>query len=350
MKKIVSFFFCALIIGCGGSGDDFDDYDESYYEDSSTTGDDTGNSSSDSSNDSSSDSSNDSSSDSSDESETDANDSIALAEGQITRYSVVEGNLTKLVDYNVESELLSYQADTLKHQEIWNQVLKITPESYLSKINEFYVFTGSNSSYELDGTMAYVIPTNDDLTTWGYGLAIDTSYEVDFNVFEDGLNGTIVHEFAHILVLDDTQLNASISQDDCATFFLTEGCSREDSYIYSFYNDYWIDIDENNTEEENYNASPDSYVSEYAAKDITEDMAETFRFYVLVDAPSNSSTISNQKILSYYDNEDFVSLRNSILDNIGTVSSLSQKTNQFSHGFKGCGTHKMIQKKRNSKN
>ena len=338
MKKIVSFFICALIIGCAGSDEDFDYYDESYYEDSSTTGDDTGNSTS------------DSSTDSSDDSETDANDSIALAEGQITRYSVVEGNLTKLVDYNVESELLSYQADTLKHQEIWNQVLKITPESYLSKINEFYIFTGSNSSYELDGTMAYVIPTSDDLSTWGYGLAVDTSYEVDFNVFEDGLNGTIVHEFAHILVLDDTQLNASISQDDCSTFFLNEGCSREDSYIYSFYNDYWIDIDENNTEEENYNANPGSFVSEYAAKDITEDMAETFRFYVLADAPLNSSTISNQKILSYYDNEDFVSLRNSMIDNIGTVSSFSQKTNQFSHGFKGCGTHKMIQKMRNFKN
>jgi len=99
MKKIVSFFICALIIGCAGSDEDFDYYDESYYEDSSTTGDDTGNSTSDSS----TDSSDDSSTDSSDDSETDANDSIALAEGQITRYSVVEGNLTKLVDYNVGS-------------------------------------------------------------------------------------------------------------------------------------------------------------------------------------------------------------------------------------------------------
>ena len=74
----------------------------------------------------------------------DSGNTVAIEEGQITLHSVSENTITKLVDYDVEDALKSYQADTEKHQEIWNQLLKVSPKSYLDKINQFAIFAGEH--------------------------------------------------------------------------------------------------------------------------------------------------------------------------------------------------------------
>jgi len=165
----------------------------------------------------------------------DSNDSDRIEEGQITLYSVSGKTLTKLVDYAVEDGLLEYQQDTAKHEEICEQVVKISPASYVEKMNQLVIYVGDyNDSYSLYGSLAYVLPTSDDLSTWQYAIAIDLAYQVTFGETTSGLNGTIVHELGHILTLDSTQIDSFTSSEECSTYHLEEGCSRKGTYIYSF--------------------------------------------------------------------------------------------------------------------
>ena len=274
----------------------------------------------------------------------DSNDFTAISEGQITLYGVDGNNLSKLVDYNVESELLDYQKATEKHQELWNQIVSITPEFYLNKINQFAIFVGDyDSSMDLYETLAYVSPTSEDLSTWQFGIAIDLSYLETFTAFDEELNGTIIHELGHIVVLDDTQINPFVEAESCTTYHLEEGCTKETSYMYPFYLKFWSKIPVDQNAEDTYAAYPNDFLTDYAATNITEDMAETFRYFVLTDEPVNISLVKHQKISEFYGYENFTELRSFIRENVDSFSLLAAKISPSNSTIR-CGTSRVMPK------
>ncbi|MEK6155085.1 hypothetical protein WIW50_17575 [Flavobacteriaceae bacterium 3-367] len=245
--------------------------------------------------------------------------------GSITLYTVNGDNISKVTDYKVSGKELEFQKDTQKHQEIWELVKKIIPLNHRSKMSRFMIFAG-----EGDGTAGYVYNTSQDLSKWEMGIAIDFAYQGGFNAGGE-LAYTIIHEFGHILTLDNTQVDASISEANCNNFFTGEGCAKTESYINKLYTRFWADIwgeftnlgQSQSAQEAFYNKYQDRFVTGYASTNPGEDIAEVFATFVTRNGGPSGNSIAEQKIQLMYDHPELISLRNYVRDNMASAKGRS---------------------------
>jgi hypothetical protein len=111
------------------------------------------------------------------------------------------------------------------------------------------------------------------------------------------------------------------------------GCSHADSYVDDFYNRFWLDINDEwqkadalqyDTDDYTpyYNAlyafykeHQDQFVDDYSATHPTEDIAESFAYFVFEPKPTGNS-IKEQKIAFFYEYPELVELRASILGSL----------------------------------
>lgn len=274
-------------------------------------------------------------------------DEKAESTDNITLYSVAGNTISIKKSYGIPNNLLRWTTAE-KHQEVWNQVLKIIPEEYLSKISEFLIYAGGyNSKSDVYQTLGYVYPTDNALTKWRFALAIDYAYDVSFTNQNYGLNGTITHEFGHILTLDETQLDPNVASSSCQSYHPGEGCAFEASYINQLYQNYWADIPSDNSAQLNYSNYPERFITYYSATNPAEDIAETYRFYVLDKLPENSEFIYKQKILNLNAHIKLQNLRTFARGNLGSKGVYALRRNLHSQAHKklGCATLKMLHKK-----
>jgi hypothetical protein len=176
---------------------------------------------------------------------------------------------------------------------------------------------------------------------------------------------TLVHEYGHVATLSGNQVAPA---NTCVRLQLAEGCATQGSYIQGFYEKYWkkygavsmvrtVHANHDGTpadQDSQYPADqyndgqqpsptppptspalqepqqqpssepsetrgsgdPNEFVTEYAATNIGEDMAETFAYFVLRPKPSGSA-VKDQKILYYYQFGELVSLRDRMRAAIG---------------------------------
>ena len=126
---------------------------------------------------------------------------------------------------------------------------------------------------------------------------------------------TLVHEFAHILTLNKTQVDAGIvDEDKCKNYFVSEGCTKEDAYLNKFYKRFWenkFDVSAEGSVE-NYDKNPSAFVTEYAATNPGEDIAESFAAFVFGRKNEVQTTVAQNKINYLYEYPEFVKIRKSI--------------------------------------
>ena len=99
-----------------------------------------------------------------------------------------------------------------------------------------------------------------------------TEFEEAFkNYNENGIFGYLLaHEYGHIATLNfETQVDRSISEEDCGDYYLPEGCLRTESVMNTFYNTFY--------KNESKLFEP-RFVTDYAASVPPEDIAESFAF------------------------------------------------------------------------
>ncbi|WP_299548908.1 putative zinc-binding metallopeptidase [Seonamhaeicola sp.] len=236
------------------------------------------------------------------------------SDGDITLYRVEGDNIVKVQDYKVTGQDLVYQQDIEKHQHIWDLTKKVVPPKYRSKMSEFLIFNGEPS-----GTAGFVVETSSDLSKWQMAIAINYSDD------EQELIYTIIHEFAHILTLNNDQVNSGINESSCNNFFTGEGCSKQASYINKLYGQFWADIwgeylkaSDSETGLDNfYNKYERRFVTQYASTNPGEDIAEVFAVFVTRNGGVNGNSIAEQKIQLMYDHPELVSLRDYIRNNLG---------------------------------
>ena len=256
---------------------------------------------------------------------------VSLSEstdGEITLYTVNGSDLIKKQDYSVTGNSLAYQRLTDKHQEIWAMVLQVIPESFRGNLSEFLIFSGEENS-----TAGFVVQTSNDLSKWQMGIAIDFAYQSGFNAGGE-LAYTIIHEFAHILTLNNTQIDASIGASSCSNYFPGEGCANTDSYINQLYSRFWADIwseyqaatDSENAQQEFYDKYKDRFVTQYASTNPGEDIAESFTYFVTLENKPTGNSIADQKVLMMYEYPELIELRNYIRTNLMTTTKSSQRS------------------------
>lgn len=161
-------------------------------------------------------------------------------------------------------------------EELWNSVRSVLPEGALDDFKEFHLFT--DGDYE---TVAYVYWDNTGGTARDWGLAIDPADSQNW----DELVLTVLHEYCHYLTLREGQV--LFETPDTATYCEPGLRSFSNSYLNRFYQEFWGFLSEerrlNPDSGEFYIRHQDDFCSEYASTDPSEDIAECFAFFVVVN-------------------------------------------------------------------
>ncbi len=255
----------------------------------------------------------------------------------LAAFSVAGDQIKEPVLESVPGDLRDEQKDVTLQTEAWDVFTTIIPAQDRQMVVQYNVFTDGVSN-----TLAAVDQRHDDPTKWI--LEIDVA---DLND-KDALLFTLVHEYAHLLTLDASQvipdqqivddpLNLSLQEEKdaaCSTFFTGTGCSYADSYINAFYDRFWVDINDEWKKidmlqygEDDilyfdglytfYRTHQDQFVDDYSTTHPDEDIAESFAYFVFSPKPTGVS-IKEQKISFFYEYPELVQLREHILN--GTCS------------------------------
>lgn len=191
--------------------------------------------------------------------------------------------------------------------EVWDAYFRMTEGQLAGDVvAEFIVGDAPKSD-----TLAYVI-TLDDPDEWALAANLATSEDPEL------LIATLIHEYAHILTLRTDEMDPFTGS--CPTVDLDEGCAAEDSIIAAFEEQFWEPYGIDAPEPWNVDADvawefyldhEEDFVSDYAATNVAEDLAESFMTYVIEDEATGDS-LAAQKLRFFDDYPEYVELREHI--------------------------------------
>lgn len=199
-------------------------------------------------------------------------------------------HLTPLAEpYEVVGDTLvgspSPEAETM-----WARFVELVPREHRATVGRFSLFRGDDKD-------AYVEQLADDVTQWSLALNEDLASRPRL------LDRTLVHELGHLISFHPGQV-PPVATDKawylasrvCPTYMAREGCANVGSYMDEFVAEFWegelldeweqiagIGNDELRMSEIEVFATThnERFVSDYAATNPEEDLAESFVAYVL---------------------------------------------------------------------
>lgn len=219
------------------------------------------------------------------------------------KYQNIEGITPKVLN----------EKENKEYQKIWEKVKYVLPHDGLKDFEQFYICTDGKLN-----ELASVRASNDKGNKWIINI---DSEDVDFPKEKRAFFETILHEYFHYMSLNDKQVTYTENYD-MKNYCEMGMVSKKNSYINDFYNEFWKDIlEDRNANKENlyfYERHKNSFVDDYAATSPSEDIAETFSFFVLDDKPKGN-TIKDKKIKFFYKYKELVELRNQLRDKIKKI-------------------------------
>jgi hypothetical protein len=260
-------------------------------------------------------------------------------------YEIVEGDL-KLKESHVQSQDKEIRDATLfdSNQRLrsWEYIKHIYPIRYLNKINKMIILNDGFGGKMIDLSANSV--DRNDKEKWT--MALDPE---DMNV---NINGTdsvdkdaVIYELGHLISIDSSQVNFdkeliasqgenynklfNQKQNECLTYLVSEGCLKEDSYIFKLYEKFWKgevfdeftriqsieDKEEFNLEIENFEKKyTDQFVTYIAALSPESDFAMLWTFYVY-DYPVEGK-VKEHKIRFISEFPELVKLKEEVLNNL----------------------------------
>ncbi|NOH85850.1 MULTISPECIES: hypothetical protein [Vibrio] len=204
-----------------------------------------------------------------------------------------EGNPIPINQYDVVGDRILEENVPKKSRLVWQRFTQVIPAQYREEIQ---VFEPIDGNYGIDGSIHAI---NDDKSIWVVQLDIKGS------VSEYDLDRTMIHEFAHLLTLRADQIPLADTYDTtikepCPSYALPDGCTAPDSYLNQFVSQFWQPhLPVSNSEVDalkRYQMHINEFVTEYAATNPAEDIAESFAEYVLAEQLPPPSSIANKKI------------------------------------------------------
>lgn len=202
--------------------------------------------------------------------------------------------------------------------EVWHTFMRVTtPEFATDVVTEYRAGDAPDSD-----TLAYVYQARNP-ENWVLAANLATSDDPELLV------ATLIHEYAHILTLGVDEVNPRFG--DCPTIRLDEGCAYDDSTLQAFVQQFWSAYDDSAPDVSNtdpdvawdfYIDHEDDFVSDYAATNAVEDIAESFMTFVLEDEPSGDTVVA-RKLGFFWSYPDYVAIRERIrsefADDLGLV-------------------------------
>ena len=260
-------------------------------------------------------------------------------EGEIVlaTYDIQGDTITNMRAGEDVGDYAEWQEDTTKHRQLWERFAGLFPAASRADLARLEIFTDGK-----EGGLAAVYQDQSDPARWVLVVDIVDAFKND-QLDTKELTFTLIHEFGHLLTLNARQVPPDLEimsaasdieyarifeqkQESCdPSFFTGEGCSLEESYINRFFQRFWVDIfeefaeiqaieDEDDFYEEMdafYQRYADRFVTDYAATNPGEDIAESWTYFVLNQKPAGDA-IRDQKVLFFYDYPELVRLRDYI--------------------------------------
>lgn len=210
--------------------------------------------------------------------------------------------------YTVRDDGSLYPAADGLAQHVWETFRRVVTPGFAARVMAEYRVGDAPKS----DTLAYVYQA-DDPDHWILAANLATSKE------DPDLIATLVHEYAHILTLDGPQMTRNAAT--CPTLELSEGCAGDASYLWSFDEEFWsgytgapaVDNADSDVAYSFYLAHEEDFVSDYAATNVVEDVAESFMTFVLEDRPSGDTVVA-RKLEFFWQHPELVAIRERIRD------------------------------------
>ena len=220
----------------------------------------------------------------------------------------------------IESNPTSSELET--YDKIWREIKDKVGTNLLASLDSFIVYSDGK-----DETLAYVNYIDDKASRWYMAIDIEDFINMEDNSLKEDFYFTIVHELAHVITLNDTQAIYN-SEPSFGKYFEEDISFNEDSYLNEFYNRFWTySIDESriiqNIDNEDirykfFLRHENSFVTDYAATTPSEDIAESFAYFVINEKPMGNE-IWEQKIRFFYEFEELVEIKNNIRKRLSSL-------------------------------
>ena len=220
----------------------------------------------------------------------------------------------------IESKPTPSELET--YDKIWREIKDKVGTNLLASLDSFIVYSDGK-----DETLAYVNYIDDKASRWYMAIDIEDSINMEDNSLKEDFYFTIVHELAHVITLNDTQAIYN-SEPSFGKYFEEDISFNEDSYLNEFYNRFWTySIDESriiqNLDNEDirykfFLRHENSFVTDYAATSPSEDIAESFAYFVINEKPMGNE-IWEQKIRFFYEFEELVEIKNNIRKRLSSL-------------------------------
>jgi hypothetical protein len=233
----------------------------------------------------------------------------ALGGATIQPRVIVDGELGEVEVYDVgPGAVLSPAPDPASlAAEVWTTFVRIATPAYAeAMIGEFHV------ADDADVDVAAWVVLDEETRRWT--LAANLAFS---DVPRD-LVTTLVHELAHVLTLEAGEM--STSPGACPTLRLDEGCLADDAVLWAFQQRFWagygesaptVGSDDRDAGRAFFEAHEEDFVSDYAATNVIEDIAESFMTFVLEDRPRGDS-VAAQKLEFFWGIPESVAMRERI--------------------------------------
>lgn len=255
-------------------------------------------------------------------------------EYDLATYKIKGDALTLTFAPGVPERLKKYQQDTALHHKIWDFVMAVIPASVRDVLTTFTLKT-SGSGGGMAASTNYFPPAyylEVDIFEWGQPAAV-----VDKLVFETGRLLTINNkqvQFADVPSANNTADLESyqLAQKKCDGLYFDLWCALPNAYVRSFYERFWKDRHDHELYQfyhafyhqgedfiaigrQLYKDHPDEFLNGLAAAGLSEDIAVSFKYFILGPKPQGK-TIAEQKILFFYEFPELVKIREQIIQGI----------------------------------
>lgn len=223
----------------------------------------------------------------------------------VSNYSAGITNI--LASYPVQNG--EAQITDLQHAAVWAYLCSILPPESRMKLAELNLYSDGFSN-----VLAYTSPIKQDGVTDNSRFSLNIDY---YDVYDETgakrdwskLTYTILHEYGHVLLEDETQIDLTVGENTHDPAGFIPGSFRK-----RFYEQFWAALGDTGVGD--YEQNPTNYVSRYGANYFHEDIADTFAVFVLGGKPKGD-TIAEQKLLFFWNEPEMTALRTSIRQNIG---------------------------------
>jgi len=221
-----------------------------------------------------------------------ANKNIKTDKKYILNVYQVEGDqISGMEKGMVPTNLLKFQDDLESQILIWDYFASIIPPEQRRSLTEYRIFT--DGSGNIAGYADIKLSSKNESATETMALEVDLAGYQDLN----SINDTLVHEFGHMLTLNNRQIDIKTDPTRCL-FYTTAGqCSFGDSYLNRFFEQFR----KREPDEERETGTPD----------LREEIADSWTNFVMEPRPTGNR-LSAQKILFFYNFPELVSLRSAI--------------------------------------